>query len=36
METDDRLSLIAEILYLREINYLQSVIIANKRTEEEK
>lgn len=34
METDDKLSLIAEILYLREINYLQNVIIANKGTEE--
>lgn len=32
-EEKERLSLIAEILYLREINCLQSIIIANKGTE---
>lgn len=33
-ETNERLSLIAEILYLREINRIQNMIIANKGTEE--
>lgn len=34
-ETDERLSLIAEIIYLREINNLQNRIIASIAKEEE-
>ena len=33
--TDERLSLIAEIIYLREMNYLMSKIIVNIDTKEE-
>lgn len=34
-ETDERLSLLAEIIYLREMNYLMSKIIVNIDTKEE-